>query len=197
MDDTRAGSTSAGSAGAVAQAKPAPVACADDPLDPAFESDGSGARAALPRQRFDTCAPIDLDGKPPCEVRCSQVAPARDYRSGETGGQPNFHMLEHTVYFPAERRPARELGRIVTYDGPLDAANASSAASKTTVAFVDPLTSPPTLELRSGSCLFECNGHGPLAPQLQPDAKSDEACRAACPPTARYRYDGKRLQLVR
>jgi hypothetical protein len=170
-------------------------ACTNAPLPPAFVADGAGARPALPTLSFDECSPIDLDDKPPCEVACSVVAPAPDFRSDD--GSANFHMLEHTVYFTGTS-PAKQIGRIVTYDGPLDAANAQHAAESSTVAFVDHRTSPPILELRSGSCLFECNGHGTLTPTRRtPTGKSDADCRAACPPLKRYRYDGKRLQPVR
>jgi hypothetical protein len=169
-------------------------ACTNAALPPAFEDAGSGVRAAIPASSFDTCAPIDLDGTPPCEVACTIVAPAPDYRSGEDGRSPNFHVLGHTVYF-APTSPAKELGRIVTYDGPLDAANPRHAADRTTVAFVDHQTSPPTLELRAGSCLFPCNRPGTLVGD--PPGKRESDCRAACPPVKRYRYDGKRLRPVR
>ncbi len=172
-------------------------ACTNAALPPAFEADGSGARAALPASSFDDCIPLDLDGKPPCEVACRDVAPAPDFRSGDDGRSPNFHVLGHTVYFAATT-PARQVGRIRTYDGPLDAANPEHAAARTTVVFIDHLTSPPTVELRSGSCLFQCNGQAPLAPRrgtLVGESESD--CRAACPPIKRYRYDGKRLQVMR
>ncbi len=106
-------------------------------------------------------------------------------------------MLEHTTYFSAKRGSAKQIGRIVTYDGPLDAANARHAAMHSTKTFVDQTTSPPTLELRSGSCLFECDGVGALSPLRNPDAKRESDCRAACPPLARYRYDGIRLRPVR
>lgn len=165
--------------------------CSNTALPPAFETDGDGARPALPKRSFDDCAPVDLDGKPPCEVACTVVAPAPDFRSGEDGRTPNFHMLGHAVYFAATS-PARQLGRITTYDGPLDALNPRHAATSTTVAFIDHQTSPPTLELRSGSCLYQCNGPVQLAP-----GKSEAECRAACPPLKRYRYDGKQLQLAR
>jgi hypothetical protein len=171
-------------------------ACSQQALPPRFEADGSGARPALPGRTFESCSPIDLDGKPPCEIVCSLVAPAPDFHSGDDGHPPNFHMLQDTVYFAATRSPAAEIGRIVTYDGPLDAANAAHAAAHTTDTFVDHATSPPTLELRSASCLFQCNGRGPLSPLARPGAKSEKDCRAACPPTARYRYDGKRLRPV-
>jgi len=74
----------------------------------------------------------------------------------------------------------------VVYDGPLDAVGPRDAANHRTSVFVDRTTSPPTLELRSGSCLFECHAKG----------TSESDCRTACPPGARYRYDGKRLQPV-
>jgi hypothetical protein len=127
---------------------------------------------------FEQCNAIDLDGQPPCEVACSRVS---------TGPVPASRTLEHVIYFTATRRPGKEIGRIVVYDGPLDAVDPRDAATHRTSVFVDRTTSPPTLELRSGSCLFECHAKG----------TSESACRTTCPPGARYRYDGKRLQPVK
>jgi hypothetical protein len=136
----------------------------------------------------DDCTAIDLDGKEPCEVACSRVA---------QGPEPLFRTREHVIYFRTKPRPTTEIGRILVYDGALDAPNPRAAAASTTSVFVDRTTSPPTLELRAGSCIFECNGSSPLAARRSGLAKSDAQCRAACPPSRRYRYDGRRLRALR
>jgi hypothetical protein len=83
-----------------------------------------------------------------------------------------FHTVEHRIYFSLARRPAKEIGRLLVYDGPLDSIGPRDAASHTTAVFIDHTSSPPMLELRDGSCLF------------------------GCAPRERYRYDGKLLQRI-
>jgi hypothetical protein len=154
------------------------------PLDPAFDADENGVRAILSRQPSDSdCAPVDLDGKAPCEVACTLRT---------TGDEPLFRTREHTIYFTTTGRTPKQLGRFVTYDGALDATNARTAAQATTYIFLDPTTAPPTLELRAGSCLFECEG---FPRKVDPDREA--ASRATCRPKARYRRVKDRLQLVR
>jgi hypothetical protein len=131
---------------------------------------------------FDDCWAIDLDGKPPCEAAC---------RSLSTGPEPLFRTREQQIYFTTASRPVREIGRIQVYDGPLDATSARSAADHSVSVFVDHATSPPTLELRPGACLFECKHDSSSA------HPSGAECRARCAPTARYRYFAKQLRKVR
>lgn len=161
--------------------------CAGVPVPPAFQVDRNGSRPALPKLPVEDCAGVDLDGKAPCEVACTVVAPAPDYSTDERS--PNFHMLGHTIYFTA--KPAKEIGRVVTYDGPLDAISPKHLASRSKHTFVDHSTSPPTLELRAGTCMYDCAGGMPV--RISGTGKSDAECRAICTPVERYRYDGKRL----
>ena len=135
----------------------------------------------------EDCVAIDLDLRPPCEVMCTKL---------ETPGAPDdLRTFMRAIYFDARGREPREVGRLVIYDGPLDAIGRRMLADSSTDVSVDRSTSPPTLELRSGSCLFDCNGSPNWA--VDPAKPSDAACRASCKPTARYRYDGAQLQLVR
>jgi hypothetical protein len=143
--------------------------------------------SALPRA-FDQCSAqlVDLDGKPPCEIACELV---------DQGPEPLFRTRVHTVYFTATRRPAKEIGRVLTYDGPLDATSSRSAADHSRSVFINRTTSPPTIEVRAASCLFDCGSNtGRPSPTVAP---YDPECRAACPPLARYRYQRGRLQRVR
>lgn len=139
-------------------------------------------------QPSHSCGLEELTGGPPCEWVCrvDGLVP----RGAKT-------KKSYRVIYDARGTKVREVLRIEDYDGPAPIVDPSDMLMRSMHVFTDESTSPPTLELRKGSCVYPRLVR-PLPPASgESEAAREVAARAACPPVARYRFVGDTFRKLR